>query len=146
MKQSSPGTETAGLVYSGWYPSDCSPDLYAEQTIMSWWHINMYEQDTLKCTMQVLADNSDTPFEHLQEENGCDDALLPVHPFRQRILELGATPPTALSRQADSSVPGPLHSNRQCLPPSCTCAGYLQEVSCMLSMTSVNADTNSRPP
>lgn len=141
MKQSNAGTETAGLVHSGWYPSDCSPDLYAEQTIMLQWHINTYEQDTLSCTVQVLADNSDTPFEHLHEEDGSDDALLPVHPFRQRILELGATPPTALSRQASTSVPDPLHTHPQCLPISCTCAAYLQEVS---SMTSVNADTNLR--
>ncbi|KAL0022097.1 hypothetical protein WJX79_008401 [Trebouxia sp. C0005] len=49
---------------------------------------------------QVLADNSDRPFEHLQTEE-LDDSLLPVHPFQQRILNLKSTPPTALSRHTD---------------------------------------------
>lgn len=54
------------------------------------------------CITQVLADNSDMPFEHLPAEEEVDDALLPVHPFQQRILDLKSTPPTALSRQAPS--------------------------------------------
>ena len=51
---------------------------------------------------QVLADNSDMPFEHLQAEEEVDDSLFPMHPFQQRILDLKSTPPTALSRQTPS--------------------------------------------
>lgn len=47
---------------------------------------------------QVLTDNSDTPFEHLQPEDGVDDAAVPVHPFQQRIAQLDTTPPSVLAR------------------------------------------------
>ena len=48
--------------------------------------------------MQVLADNSDTPFEHLQVEYGLDDSVPLVHYFQQQILELRSIPPSILSR------------------------------------------------
>lgn len=47
---------------------------------------------------QVLTDNSDTPFEHLQPEEGVDDAAVPVHPFQQRIAQLDIMPPSILAR------------------------------------------------
>ncbi len=71
------------------------------------------------CIAQVLADNSDRPFEHLQAEEEIDGSLLPVHPFQQRILDLKSTPPTALSRQTPSLflMPwAPLNSTRPCTP------------------------------
>ncbi|KAL0050003.1 hypothetical protein WJX82_002589 [Trebouxia sp. C0006] len=49
---------------------------------------------------QVLADNFDRPFEHLQAQEEINETL-PVHPFQQRILDLKSTPPTVLSRHTD---------------------------------------------
>lgn len=57
---------------------------------------------------QVLTDNSDTPFEHLQPEEAADDSKWPVHPFQHRIMQLDDAPPDhVLSRSAVSS---PLHA------------------------------------
>lgn len=53
----------------------------------------------------ILTDNSDTPFKHLQPEPSTDDAVLPVHPFQQRILQLDDTPPSSLSRELDMPAP-----------------------------------------
>jgi len=71
------------------------------------------------CIAQVLADNSDRPFEHLHAEEEIDDSVLPEHPFQQRILDLKSTPPIALSRQAPSLflMPwAPLNSICPCTP------------------------------
>ena len=70
------------------------------------------------CIAQVLADNFDRPFEHLQAQEEINETL-PVHPFQQRILDLKSTPPTVLSRQTPYLflMPGaPLNSTRPCTP------------------------------
>lgn len=52
---------------------------------------------------QVLTDNSDIPFEHLQPEDGIIDTTVPVHPFQQRIEQLSSTPPSVLARCCPST-------------------------------------------
>lgn len=62
---------------------------------------------------QVLTDNSDTPFEHVQPENGVDDAVVPVHPFQQRIAQLDTTPPSLLARCPSHATPSHLSACTQ---------------------------------